>query len=69
MRVTPHWASGKLLRYAGGTGDVDTEGVTHFGTSLYMSAERNNQNNGVSRNSVLQFDSAAAGTELVALRE
>jgi Lamin Tail Domain len=55
------WAAGKLLRYPDGTGDVDAEGVT-LGAgsgSVYVGSERNNANNGVSRNTVLQFDTTS----------
>ncbi len=63
------WGSGKILHYPSGTGDVDAEGITRVGTSIYISAERNNQNSGVSRNSVLLYDPSVTGTELTALRE
>jgi hypothetical protein len=58
------WATGKGLRFADGTGDVDAEGVTLAGgdTSIvYVGAERNNSNNGVSRNTVLRYDTTGAG--------
>jgi hypothetical protein len=72
------WGAGKLLRYPGGTGDVDAEGVTFAGAStvsgpaaggLYVAAERNNAANAVSRNTVLRFDPGAAGATLTATHE
>jgi hypothetical protein len=67
------WSSGKALRYPDGTGDPDAEGVTFAGTGsaggLYVSTERNNSANSVSRNSILRFDPSAAGASLTATNE
>lgn len=66
------WSSGKTLRYPGGTGAPDTEGVTkaEWTSSLvYVATERNNEASSVSRQSVLLFDTAVDTAELVALRE
>jgi len=67
------WANGKALHYGDGTGDPDAEGVTFAGAGssggLYVSTERNNAANGVSRNSVLRFDPSSAGTSLNAAQE
>jgi len=67
------WGSGKALRYPGGAGDPDAEGVTFAGGrssgGMYVSTERNNSANTVSRNSVLRFDPAAAGATLTATNE
>ena len=58
-------APGKALRYPDGTGDPDAEGVTFAGAGssggIYVSTERNNSANSISRNSILRFDPAAAG--------
>ena len=71
--TTNDWGSGKLLRYTDGTGDVDAEGVTMGGTAstdgLYVSSERNNSANSVSRNSILRYDVSAAGSTLTATNE
>jgi hypothetical protein len=67
--ATNGWGSGKLLRYPGGTGDVDAEGITRVGAAVYISSERNNANNSVSRNSILRFDPTVAATELTATIE
>jgi hypothetical protein len=66
------WGSGKTIRYPGGTGHPDSEGLTRAewsSTAIYVAAERDNDNNAVSRLSVLRYDTAAAGTELVATNE
>ena len=66
------WGAGKALHYPGGTGNPDTESVTRgeFTTSsLYVSTERNNDANTISRLSVLRFDSSAAGPMLTATHE
>ncbi|MDR0788026.1 MAG: lamin tail domain-containing protein [Gemmatimonadota bacterium] len=67
------WGAGKALRYPGGTGDPDAEGITFASggsaAGLYVSTERNNANNGVSRNAILRFDPTAAGPELIALND
>ena len=67
------WAAGKVLRYPGGSGAVDAEGVSLVaGTSaggVYVASERDNTASDVSRPSVLRFDVSASGTELVATDE
>lgn len=64
------WSNGKALRYPDGAGDVDAEGVTAVGNSIYVSAERNNAASSISRNSILLFDvSVENGAVLVAQRE
>jgi len=67
------WGAGKLLRYPNGTGDPDAEGVTLGGptaaSGIYVSTERNNAANSVSRNAILRFDAGAAGSTLTATNE
>ena len=69
------WGAGKTIFYPNGMGGPDSEGVVYVagdapGTgSLYVSTERDNTVNTVSRLSVLQYDANAAGTTLTALRE
>ena len=66
-RAARTWTNGKALRYPNNAGDVDAEGVTGVGTSIYVAAERNNAANSVSRNSILRFSVAAeTGPVLVA---
>lgn len=70
---TNGWATGKLVTYPDGTGEPDSEGITFTSggslAGIYVSAERNNQINTVSRNSVLRFDPTQAGTTLKATNE
>ncbi|KQZ85364.1 hypothetical protein ASD56_03190 [Microbacterium sp. Root166] len=67
------WAAGKTLRYPGGTGAVDAEGVTVAGgdsaNGVYVSTERNNDASSLSRPAVLRFDASGAATELTAIHE
>ncbi len=67
------WSNGKALRYPGGTGQVDAEGVTILGGSsasgVYVASERNNDASGTSRPSILRFDVSGSAAELVALDE
>jgi hypothetical protein len=67
------WGAGKELRFPGGTGHPDSEGITYAGSSsaggIYVASERDNDNSGVSRNSVLRYDVTAAGTTLSAAQE
>lgn len=68
-----NWGAGKLVHYPDGTGEPDAEGVTFGGPTsadgLFVASERNNANNGVSRNSILRFDASDAGAQLTATRE
>jgi hypothetical protein len=67
------WANGKVLQYPDGTGEPDAEGIGFAAGGsaggLYVSTERNNSNNAVSRNSVLRFDPSQSGTTLKATNE
>ena len=66
------WSAGKTLHYPSGVGSPDTEGVTKavFGSAnLYISAERDNDNSGVSRLSVLMYDGTTVDSTISALRE
>jgi len=66
------WSAGKALHYASGLGSPDTEGITKAlaGSSmLYVASERDNENNGVSRLVVLQFDGSATSSTISALRD
>jgi len=58
------WITGKVLRYPGGTGSPDSEGVTRTdwaSSEVYVAAERDNDNNQVSRQSILRYE--LAGTK------
>ncbi|GAB2915946.1 lamin tail domain-containing protein [Rhodococcus aerolatus] len=67
------WAAGKVLNYPDGTGDPDAEGVTlvngSSATGVYVSTERNNEANTVSRPEVLRFDVSGTTTALSATTE
>jgi hypothetical protein len=66
------WTSGKTLRFPNGQGAPDSEGVTKAAlgsTALYAASERDGDDSGKSRLSVLLFDGAAAGATLTATRE
>jgi uncharacterized protein (TIGR03437 family) len=71
--TTNGWSAGKPLRYRDGTGDPDAEGVTFAGPAssggMYISTERNNSANTLSRNSILRFDPATPGATLTATHE
>ena len=61
------WANGKDLRFAGGTGLPDTEGITVGPDgALYVTTERDNAASGVPLDSILRFDPSASGTSLSA---
>jgi hypothetical protein len=69
---TNSWGAGKTIHYLDGTGDPDSEGVTKAefaDTSIYVSTERDNDNNQVNRFSVLRYDTTAGGTDLTALND
>ena len=66
------WSAGKTLHYSTGLGSPDTEGITKaaFGsTGLYVSTERDNENNTVSRLAVLLFDGSTSDSTISSLRD
>ncbi|MEV0533988.1 lamin tail domain-containing protein [Kitasatospora sp. NPDC050463] len=67
------WTSGKTLRFPGGSGTPDSEGVTLTGAGasggVFVSSERNGDSSGTSRLSVLRYDVAGTGTALTATKE
>jgi hypothetical protein len=66
------WGLGKNLHYPDGTGNPDSEGVAQpdwAAPVVYVSTERNNDANTISRLSVLRFDATAAGAALTATHE
>jgi hypothetical protein len=57
--TTDGFITGKLLRYPGGVGSPDTEGLTRTdwaSNELYVVAERDNDDKQVSRQSILRFE-------------
>ena len=61
------WSAGKDIRFPGGTGLPDSEGLTVGPDgALYVTTERDNAASGVPLDSVLKLDPTASGTTLVA---
>jgi hypothetical protein len=70
--ATNGWGAGKSLHFPDGTGDPDSEGVTRAeltSPAIYVSIERDNDNNELSRLSVLRYDTSATGSDLTATNE
>jgi hypothetical protein len=67
----PSWsASGKQIRFAGGSGEPDSEGVTVGGNGhIYVTSERDNTKNTVPKDTILEFDPAATGSTLTPLHQ
>jgi hypothetical protein len=66
------WGTGKLLHYSNGAGAPDSEGVSKaewIDSAIYVATERDNNDNGVSRLSLLRFDTNASGAELSATND
>ncbi|WP_053699930.1 lamin tail domain-containing protein [Streptomyces sp. NRRL F-5755] len=67
------WRSGKALRFPGGSGHPDSEGVTVTGNGsadgVFVVSERNGDASGTSRLSVLKYDVSGTGSTLTAVKE
>lgn len=67
------WSAGKTLRFPGGSGSADSEGVTLTGAGatggVFVASERNGDASGTSRLSVLRYDVSGTATSLTATRE
>jgi hypothetical protein len=65
------WRGGKLLTYMDGGGEPDSEGITFAAAPniAYISTERNNDDSGVSRLSVLRYNLESSDTNLRATHE
>jgi hypothetical protein len=65
------WNDGKPLRYAGGTGNPDAEGVTLAGdpNAVYVATERDGDNSTDSFPLVLRYDVSGAGSPLTATQD
>ena len=63
------WSSGKTLRFPGGSGSPDSEGVTATGGGIFVGSERNGDASGTSRLSVLKYDVSGSGSSLTAAKE
>jgi Lamin Tail Domain/Esterase-like activity of phytase len=61
------WANGKDIRFPGGTGAPDSEGLTVGPDgALYITTERDNNNSNVPLDSILRFDPTSTATTLTA---
>ena len=77
IRVQPSgaiWSPAQTwtLRYPSGTGSPDAEDLTKAelsSSAIYVATERDNNVSGTSRLSILRFDTAGAGPELIATHE
>ena len=68
--ATQGWAAGKEIRFPGGTGQPDTEGVTVGGDgALYVTTERNNTASAIPLNSVLRIDPNSTDTVATATQQ
>lgn len=67
------WSSGRVLRFTGGSGSPDSEGVTLAGSGsaggVFVASERDGDVSGTSRLSVLRYDVTGSGSLLAASRE
>ncbi|MBQ0850780.1 lamin tail domain-containing protein [Streptomyces sp. BH-SS-21] len=67
------WSSGRTLRFTGGSGTPDSEGVTLTGSGsaggVFVASERNGDASGTSRLSVLKYDVTTSGSSLTAAKE
>ncbi|MFJ4677077.1 lamin tail domain-containing protein [Kitasatospora sp. NPDC088783] len=63
-------ATGKQIRFAGGTGEPDSEGLTVGPDGhLYVTSERDNTKNTAPKDTVLEFDPNATGSTLTPLHQ
>lgn len=61
------WADGKDIRFPGGVGQPDSEGITVGADgALYITTERDNAASGIPLDSILKFDATSSTTTLVA---
>ncbi|MGV9352632.1 lamin tail domain-containing protein [Streptomyces misionensis] len=67
----PSWsATGKQLRFLGGSGEPDSEGLTVGGNGhVYVTSERDNAKNTVPKDTIMEFDPSAAGSTLTPLHQ
>jgi hypothetical protein len=66
------WASGRLMHYLNGSGAPDTEGITKAdlaSSAMYVATERDNNNNSVSKLTILRVDTATATGDLLTTNE
>ncbi|MER7813131.1 lamin tail domain-containing protein [Streptomyces sp900116325] len=63
-------ATGKQIRFAGGSGEPDAEGLT-FGSNghIYVTSERDNAKNTAPKDTIMEFDPAATGSTLTPVHQ
>ncbi|MFB7338340.1 lamin tail domain-containing protein [Streptomyces adustus] len=63
-------ATGKQLRFSNGSGQPDSEGLTVGGNGhVYVTSERDNANNTVPKDTIMEFDPAATGSTLTPVHQ
>ncbi|WP_326659465.1 lamin tail domain-containing protein [Streptomyces sp. NBC_00385] len=63
-------ATGKQIRFAGGSGEPDAEGLTVGGNGhIYVTSERDNADNKKPKDTILEFDPAASGSTLTPVHQ
>ncbi|NEA97821.1 hypothetical protein G3I78_01805 [Streptomyces sp. SID13726] len=63
-------ATGKQIRFAGGSGEPDSEGLTVGANGhVYVTSERDNADNTVPKDTVMEFDPAATGSTLTPVHQ
>lgn len=67
----PTWsATGKQIRFLGGSGEPDSEGLTVGGNGhVYVTSERDNTDKEAPRDTILEFDPASTGSTLSPIHE
>lgn len=63
------WASGKSLRYAGGSGEPDAEGVVVTPDGMFVATERDNSKGSTSAPKILRFNASSTTSSLNAAQE
>ncbi|WP_227024943.1 lamin tail domain-containing protein [Streptomyces tsukubensis] len=63
------WSSGKALHYPEGTGDPDAEGVVVTPDGMFVSTERDNDDDSTSKPEILRFDATSGASSLSATGE
>ncbi|MFJ3671394.1 lamin tail domain-containing protein [Streptomyces sp. NPDC090106] len=63
-------ATGKQIRFADGSGEPDSEGLTVGGNGhIYVTSERDNSDKTVPKDTIMEFDPAATGSTLTPIRQ
>ncbi|TWV53789.1 hypothetical protein FRZ03_08550 [Streptomyces misionensis] len=67
----PSWsATGKQIRFLGGSGEPDSEGLTVGGNGhVYVTSERDNTKNTVPKDTIMEFDPSAPGSTLAPIHQ